>query len=85
MNEPVQLSQLLFTALGFLALLVGQWVAANRELASAKKSIEYQQKQIDEIKTANGALKGTIDQIKENVADMRGDVKVILSRIGQTA
>lgn len=80
-NRTVPFYQLLLSM--FIVFLggVGIWVALNRELESVVKTNEFQQKQIEELKTTTSQIQGTMDDIKEGMGDIRGDVKVILSKI----
>lgn len=81
MQKGVQFWQLILSIflmlVGFGAFLNGVTNRTQR----AETQIEGIQKQVDELKTNNTQMKVAVDDIKDNVSDIKGDVKVLLSKM----
>ncbi len=80
-NRNVPLYQLLLSVLFTVFSGAGIWVASQREIAGVLKTQEFQQKQIDELKSSGSEMKASVRAIEMGVSEMRGDIKVIVSKM----
>jgi predicted membrane protein len=73
--------QLLLSILFTIFSGVGVWVASQREIEGVLKTQGFQQEQINELKANSSELKSSVRAIEIGVAEMGGDIKVIVSKL----
>ena len=81
MRQPIQFWQFLLTIFAMLVSFGLYLNGITDRQSRTEVTVHAQQKEIDELKANNIQMKASIDDVKFNVSDMRGDIKVLLSKM----